>query len=1032
MLNLIDEKGKKYGAIAEVKETNGVNGERSLAGTIYTNDEVIDGIDRGWQILWKGEKYYIIFSMPVDLGETVEVQFDAVHQFFYDFSKSAVEEQLSDGSHTMQAYLDFIFKNSGYNFRLDTQVNAFKKQSFGYKNRLALFNDVIKSAGVEFTVNGNVVRIINRVGNDLSTIVKKGFNLNELKIEKNIGDFITHMAGFGKWYDEENHDKGRLTASYTSPLAEIYGKRDGDPVVDERYTSKENLIARLKEEVENSYNISVTIDMEDLTRAGYEYKQPRAGDAIMAINEDLNFSRKIRIISYTSYYDTNDELVKHEVSCNSISMAQASTSNQSGLQTQLDQIKEQLNLTNQTANHAMVSADGKNNIFYGDEKPDPDQVKLTIGDLWFDTSGEDTVMNIWNGVEWRRASFDKTAFERQFAEIEKKTQEMTTSIAEADARANDALEKVGVNTDLISEHNNIIASLNGQLAEDLVTDHAVINPKQWLTNYGKLVANNDYDTTDYLPVGEGDLLSLESTVSHYYKLAFYDTDKNNLGYYDGSKVVLTPSGTAYFGNTGTFNAPADGFVRLSYSTATGGADTVKLSNQSNLYTLINSGYNNALSALANANRAMQEFGENLISYDGLNRGYWLNAQGKLIENARYKTTDYIRVDAGETYQLKGGYAVYQVYFYDAGHQAVAYYDGKNIKDDIGTGLKHFAATPNLELVIPTNASYVRIASSIADFEQVSFSKLSTIIANMFNAVDSMKQSVENDLSAVRDKANEAFDKANVNGGKLTTVEQSVDDLKGEISQKVTSAEVTDTLNTFNETVKKQTASQITESLTSYAKTSDLTTIAQNIRTETAESLKSVYTKTETNGLLGGMSQKINSVQETADGNESLIAKIQETPATYLADYQKLINRADLFDRTLGTTDSEVGDSVSRMVQTSGIIQTEVAEMDLATNTELTSKISQLADNINLKVSSDDLLSQINVQAGGVLITSGTNKLNITPETTYIQDATIKSAMIESIKADKITTGTLDAGKVRVINLDANNITANKTSFVQSV
>ena len=439
MLNLIDEKGKKYGAIAEVKETNGVNGERSLAGTIYTNDEVIDGIDRGWQILWKGEKYYIIFSMPVDLGETVEVQFDAVHQFFYDFSKSAVEEQLSDGSHTMQAYLDFIFKNSGYNFRLDAQVNAFEKQSFGYKNRLALFNDVIKSAGVEFTVNGNVVRIINRVGNDLSTIVKKGFNLNELKIEKNIGDFITHMAGFGKWNDEEDHAKGRLTASYTSPLAEIYGKRDGDPVVDERYTNKENLIARLKEEVENSYNISVTIDMEDLTRAGYEYKQPRAGDSIMAINEDLNFSRKIRIISYTSYYDTNDELIKHEVSCNSVSMAQASTSSQSGLQTQLDQIKEQLKLTNQTANHAMVSADGKNNIFYGDEKPDPIQVKLTIGDLWFDTSGEDTVMHIWNGVEWRQAGFDKTAFERQFAEIEELLEKYSQDLKELTLRNEEEL-----------------------------------------------------------------------------------------------------------------------------------------------------------------------------------------------------------------------------------------------------------------------------------------------------------------------------------------------------------------------------------------------------------------------------------------------------------------------------------------------------------------------------------------------------------------------------------------------------------------
>lgn len=96
-----------------------------------------------------------------------------------------------------------------------------------------------------------------------------------------------------------------------------------------------------------------------------------------------------------------------------------------------------------------------------------------------------------------------------------------------------------------------------------------------------------------------------------------------------------------------------------------------------------------------------------------------------------------------------------------------------------------------------------------------------------------------------------------------------------------------------------------------------------------------------------------------------------------------------------------------------------------------SKITQLSDNINLKVSKSDLISQINVQAGTVLITSGTNKLNITPTTTYIQDATIKSAMIDSLEADKIKTGTLDASKVKVINLDANNITANKTSFVQT-
>ncbi|MCT3467120.1 hypothetical protein EFR21_08970, partial [Lactobacillus delbrueckii subsp. bulgaricus] len=49
--------------------------------------------------------------------------------------------------------------------------------------------------------------------------------------------------------------------------------------------------------------------------------------------------------------------------------------------------------------------------------------------------------------------------------------------------------------------------------------------------------------------------------------------------------------------------------------------------------------------------------------------------------------------------------------------------------------------------------------------------------------------------------------------------------------------------------------------------------------------------------------------------------------------------------------------------------------------------------------------------------------------TKIDDATIKSAMIDSIDASKITTGTLDASHINVINLDANSITTKSLSAV---
>lgn len=88
-----------------------------------------------------------------------------------------------------------------------------------------------------------------------------------------------------------------------------------------------------------------------------------------------------------------------------------------------------------------------------------------------------------------------------------------------------------------------------------------------------------------------------------------------------------------------------------------------------------------------------------------------------------------------------------------------------------------------------------------------------------------------------------------------------------------------------------------------------------------------------------------------------------------------------------------------------------------------SKITQLVDNIDLKVSDEKLLSRINVRAGIILIQSGTNKLNVTPETTYIENATIKSAMIDTIDVKKITGINADFTTMVTKGLTANVISS---------
>ena len=98
-----------------------------------------------------------------------------------------------------------------------------------------------------------------------------------------------------------------------------------------------------------------------------------------------------------------------------------------------------------------------------------------------------------------------------------------------------------------------------------------------------------------------------------------------------------------------------------------------------------------------------------------------------------------------------------------------------------------------------------------------------------------------------------------------------------------------------------------------------------------------------------------------------------------------------------------------------------------------SEITQLRSDINLRVKSGDLLSQINIAAGRTLIQS--NKIYFDADSFVMSPnskAFIPSAYITNINADKITTGTLDAAKFNVKNFSADNIVGGTLSGVVEI
>lgn len=465
MLTFYNEHGEGFGAQVEFTVKNAVNGERSVSGTIISNDRVLSGVDRGWKFELDGEFYTIVYAKPQDQGQNLSVSFDAVHQFFYDFGHSNCYTEFN-GSHRFEVYIEAIFKNSGYQYQIEpsVRVNSIRKENFGNAKRLEMFKDIIKAAGLEFLVSGKVVLITKKIGSDLSTVVRKNFNMNELVIEKNINKFITYKRGLGAWKDEEDHSKGRYTSEYESPLASIYGRIEGEPVTDERYKDTGKLLERLKFEVDNSYSISVHLDMEDLTRAGYQYTQPRAGDYIMAINETIGFREKIRIVSYESSYDVTGRLINHKVTCNDIGSVQKQISSESSIIRSVGQNKEYAESALAVATKALASADGKNTVYYGATKPKDEPIgTIRRGDILYLTAGEETEMYIWNGSEWelRKLKFDTAELEK---EINKQFESLyLTDINEARNVANRALRTAGANADLANEAKRISERISGDI-----------------------------------------------------------------------------------------------------------------------------------------------------------------------------------------------------------------------------------------------------------------------------------------------------------------------------------------------------------------------------------------------------------------------------------------------------------------------------------------------------------------------------------------------------------------------------------------
>jgi len=281
-----DISNNEYVADTEIKLTEGVNGEKSLTGTIYFGNDVKKKLAKGWTMVFNNEEYAIVTFRYNDTDNTVS--FSAVQMFFYTLSVKAFHEKWN-GSHPLNEYLNEIFKDTGYSYINETSASAFEKENWGLKDKLSLFNDIINQISAEFEVKGTTVYIKDKIGSDLSTVVRQGFNLSTAEIETDSSSFATYGVGYGAHDNVDDQNSPRLSVEYYSPLYDMYkakfGTIEAEPVDDERYKVADNLLAAVKAKVDNSWSLAITVSLLDLQNAGYPYAMASAGDSITIVDE---------------------------------------------------------------------------------------------------------------------------------------------------------------------------------------------------------------------------------------------------------------------------------------------------------------------------------------------------------------------------------------------------------------------------------------------------------------------------------------------------------------------------------------------------------------------------------------------------------------------------------------------------------------------------------------------------------------------------------------------------------------------------
>ena len=325
MLTIRDYNGTEYPLLAVKIVNSELNGQEDLELTIHqqkNNNLDLKTVDKLWELDYNNITYKIVYVKQQTRGNGFYLNVRATPLFYWDFDKSIIHEN-HDGSHTANEAFRRVFEGTGYNYVLVDFSPSLEWEGFGKgATRLEMFKRLIDRYNYEFTINGSTVTMRHLIGNDTNFIYKYKLNASNVSRSTDASAMFTHIKGFGD-FDEGEEDyfnNAKLKREFTSPLASILGKWEGQPIVDGRMKQQSTLDEAMQKAVEDSLEISVEGTLHDVRQMGYDIAVPTKGDRVWLLDERIDLEQEIRVYSVKTTYDERDNIIDCEVTFGSQSI----------------------------------------------------------------------------------------------------------------------------------------------------------------------------------------------------------------------------------------------------------------------------------------------------------------------------------------------------------------------------------------------------------------------------------------------------------------------------------------------------------------------------------------------------------------------------------------------------------------------------------------------------------------------------------------------------------------------------------------